>query len=302
MREEAPGETTARLLEVIARADFEVLPGVYVFQPLAEGTTSLRKDALAGVRDNGAWSQLVPVEGPSTPMAFRVFRFHFDPALDATGFVGWLHSYLARTTGTGHIVVCGRSARGPADHVRGGIFDYWGCPAAAADRVLAEVHALIERGRQPRRAHVGVRGGCLVCEAVEGACPGLPIVAEGPHAVGVLNEIEPSAHGHCVFFPRRHVPNLHDLDDAETAEILSLLKRVAVALQLKEYNVLQNNGARAGQTVFHAHVHLVPKPIAAAGLIVQGSLTRVDQTGLVEGIRHRLGAPRDTGESRARST
>ena len=89
---------------------------------------------------------------------------------------------------------------------------------------------------------------------------------------------------------------------AETAEILSLLKRVAVALQLKEYNVLQNNGARAGQTVFHAHVHLVPKPIAAAGLIVQGSLTRVDQTGLVEGIRHRLGAPRDTGESRARCT
>ena len=156
--------------------------------------------------------------------------------------------------------------------------------------------------REPRRAHIGVRGGCVVCEAVEGASPGLPIVAEGPHAVGVLNEIEPSARGHCVFFPRRHVPNLHDLDDAETSEVLSLLKRVAIALDLKEYNVLQNNGAHAGQTVFHAHVHLVPKPMAAAGLIVQGGLTRVDQTGLAEEITHRLGAPRDTEESRARST
>jgi len=112
-------------------------------------------------------------------------------------------------------------------------------------------------------------------------------------------DIEPEARGHCVFFPRRHVPNLHDLDDAETAEVLSLLKRVAVALELKEYNVLQNNGARAGQTVFHAHVHLVPKPTAAAGLIVQVGLTRVDQTGLAKEIRHRLGAPRAAGESQA---
>jgi diadenosine tetraphosphate (Ap4A) HIT family hydrolase len=285
----------------MARADFEVLPGVYVFQPLGDGITSFRKDALAVVRDNGAWSQLVPVENPRTAMAFRVLSFDFDPALDATGFVGWLHSHLARTTGTGHVVVCGCSARGQADHVRGGIFDYWGCPAGAADRVLAEERAPIDRARGPRRAHIGVRGGCLVCEAAEGAYPGFSIVAEGPRAVGVLKEIDPRARGHCVFFPRRYVPNLHDLEDAETAEILSLLKRVTIALDLKEYHVLQNNGARAGQTVFHAHVHLVPKPTAAAGLIVQGGLLLVDQTGLAEEIQRRLGARRDTWESRRRN-
>ena len=47
------------------------------------------------------------------------------------------------------------------------------------------------------------------------------------------------------------------------------LKRVAIALELDQYNVLQNNGGRASQTMFHAHVHLVPKPTAAAGLMVQ---------------------------------
>lgn len=286
MPEETGSQTAARLLGVIAHADFEVLPGLYAFVPLAGGA-ELRKDALACVRDDGAWSQLVPVDDPGAAMAFRIFSFHFDPTLDATGFVGWLHSHLARTTDTGHIVVCGRSARGPADHVRGGIFDYWGCPAAAGDRVVAEVRALIERGRRPRQAHVGTRGGCLLCEAVTGS-PGLPVLAQSPAAVGILNEVDPRARGHCVFFPRRHVADLHDVEGAELTEIFALIKRVAVALDAREYNVLSNTGARAGQTVFHAHVHLVPKPTAAAGLIVAHSLARVDQAGVVELIRSRL--------------
>ena len=44
----------------------------------------------------------------------------------------------------------------------------------------------------------------------------------------------------------------------QAPKLLSLVGRVAIALDLDQYNVLQNNGARAGQTVFHAHVHLVP--------------------------------------------
>ena len=98
--------------------------------------------------------------------------------------------------------------------MRGGILDYWGCPAPAANRVIAEVRVLIERGRRPRRPHVAADGGCLLCEAATGT-PLLPLVAESAGAVGVLHVGEPSAAGHCVFFPLRHTPNLHDLDDAE---------------------------------------------------------------------------------------
>lgn len=146
----------------------------------------------------------------------------------------------------GHIVVCGRSAGEAADHVRGGIFDYWGCPASSADRVLAEVRALIERCRRPARPHVGSRGGCLLREAIVGE-RGLPVIAESERAVGVLAELGARSRGHSVFFPRRHAPNLHDLEDAEIAEIFGLIKRVARALALADYNVIQNNGALAAR-------------------------------------------------------
>jgi len=274
MRDETGNATQARLLEVIGHADFEVLPGFYAFRPLAAGTKP-RDDSLACVRDGAAWSELAPADEPAAGTTFRVFAFHFDPAYDATGFVGWLHAHLARATGTGHVVVCG------------GIFDYWGCPADAADRVLAEVERLRERGRRPHRPHVGPAGGCLLCEAL-GGIAGFPIVAAGRRVVGVLNEAGAAARGHCVFFPRRHVPRLDELEDAELAEMVGLIARVARALDVAQYNVLSNNGVRAGQTVFHAHAHLVPKPDGATGLVAQAGLGTVDQTGVAEELRRRL--------------
>jgi len=288
MRDETGNAIQARLLQVIGHAEYDVLPGPYVFQRLATGDKP-RDDALACVRDGVTWSQLVPVDGATDGMVFRIFAFHFDPHYDATGFVGWLHAHLARTTGVGHIVVCGASARSAGSHTRGGIFDYWGCPAEDADRVLAEIERLRERGRRPQRAHVGPRGGCLLCEALEGIA-GFPIVAAGRHVVGVLNEAGAASRGHCVFFPRRHVPRLDELEDAELGEMLALIARVARALDVAQYNVLSNNGMRAGQTVLHAHAHLVPKPDGATGLVAQAGLGTVDQAGIADELRRRLGA------------
>ena len=112
-RDETGSQISARLLEVIAHAELEVLPELYAFGPLTEGVTP-RKDALACVRDGGAWSQLVPVDDGAMPTALRIFSFHFDPAFDATGFVGWLHSHLARSTDTGHMAMHHEVTRRPA--------------------------------------------------------------------------------------------------------------------------------------------------------------------------------------------
>jgi hypothetical protein len=146
MTEETPEQTEHRLLKVIATAGFEVLPGLYAFEAMPEGPRQARPEALACVRDDEVWSQLAPAaEGTAAPL-FKIFTFHFDQRFDATGFVGWLHSRLTRATGTGSIVVCGRDRRGTSDHVRGAIFDYWGCPAERADAAIAETRSLIERG------------------------------------------------------------------------------------------------------------------------------------------------------------
>jgi hypothetical protein len=153
MKDETPDQTNARLLTVIGNSEFRVLPGVYVFEPLQDGLQRVSPDALACVRDGAQWSELVPASDERGRAGrFTIFSFHFDQRFDATGFVGWLHSYLARTTGVGHIVICGRDQRsGPAlDHLRGGIFDYWGCPADRAEAVIAEVRALIARGEHTR--------------------------------------------------------------------------------------------------------------------------------------------------------
>ena len=140
---ETPAQTERRLLQVIAWAEIKVYEQAYRFEEFADGDFPARaeREALALVRDEGVWSQLVRA-GDSGGELFRVFSFHFPEGLDNSGFVGWLASHLKRRVGTGVFVVCGRNG------ARGGIFDYWGCPLEVADPVLKEIHSL--RAREVR--------------------------------------------------------------------------------------------------------------------------------------------------------
>ena len=118
--DETPGQTDARLREVIRRATLVILEETYAFEELPlEAAGQLRIDALAHVRDESVWSQLVASNQPDREL-FRVFTFHFPPGVDNSGFVGWLGSRLKARFGTGIFVVCGQNS------ARGGIFDHWG--------------------------------------------------------------------------------------------------------------------------------------------------------------------------------
>lgn len=142
---ETPDQTHTRLLGVLAAADFRVYDGTFAFveAPRGDAPPAVHPAALAVVGDDEVWSQLVPVaegaaEGAAEP--FAVFRFHFPPGLDNSGFVGWLATHIKREVGAGVFVVCGQNTG------RGGIFDYWGCPAAERERVVSAVRALREKG------------------------------------------------------------------------------------------------------------------------------------------------------------
>jgi hypothetical protein len=134
---ETPEQTQQRLLQVIAHAQLHVLDGTYAFEefPLPDFLRRVTPSALALVRDDEVWSQLVP-SADRTQELCTVFRFHFEAGLDNSGFVGWLASYLKAKLGTGVFVVCGSNSQ------LGGIFDYWGCPVAVGSQVIAEVERL----------------------------------------------------------------------------------------------------------------------------------------------------------------
>ena len=140
---ESPQQIEQRILQVLAQADFKIYDGSYAFEEFAlkDFAAKANPEALALVRDNEVWSQLVYSEDLSKEL-FKIFSFHFDGCIDNSGFVGWLASHLKTKLGTGVFVTCGQNIN------RGGIFDYWGCPIELADKVIAEIERLIELERQ----------------------------------------------------------------------------------------------------------------------------------------------------------
>jgi diadenosine tetraphosphate (Ap4A) HIT family hydrolase len=73
----------------------------------------------------------------------------------------------------------------------------------------------------------------------------------------------PVSEGHTLVIPKRHVPSLFDLPEEEQAAVWSLVSQVRASLlaELRPdgFNVGLNDGVAAGQTVMHAHVHVIPR-------------------------------------------
>ena len=136
---ETPEQTDRRLLTVIRSAELCVLTGRFCFSEfaLAAFPGAVHPGALALIKDENGWSQLAPCSGDDVE-AFGLFSLHFPDGADNSGFVGWLATRLKQRFGTGVFVVCGYNAS------RGGVYDYWGCPAVLANDVIAEVRQLNE--------------------------------------------------------------------------------------------------------------------------------------------------------------
>lgn len=102
---------------------------------------------------------------------------------------------------------------------------------------------------------------CIFCKIAAGEIPSTTIYEDEDFRV--ILDIEPASKGHALILPKEHYANLYELDDALAAKALVVAKKVIAqmteVLGCDGYNVLQNNGAAAGQTVFHFHMHLIPR-------------------------------------------
>lgn len=95
-------------------------------------------------------------------------------------------------------------------------------------------------------------------------CPPAPerIVASNAFAL-CIRDGYPVSPGHTLVIPRRHAASFWDLDAAERTAMLELLDRARAALVAEfapdGFNIGINDGAAAGQTVLHVHLHLIPR-------------------------------------------
>ena len=102
---------------------------------------------------------------------------------------------------------------------------------------------------------------CLFCAIASGAAHA-HLVASDEHCVAVL-DVSPAARGHTLVIPRAHVADLWTADPEVVAAVgrtcALVARQIKSTLQPDGLTLRQNNGEASGQSVFHLHVHLVPR-------------------------------------------
>ena len=100
---------------------------------------------------------------------------------------------------------------------------------------------------------------CIFCKIAAGDIPSATIYEDNDFRV--ILDIEPASKGHALILPKEHYANLYELSDELAAKALIVAKKVITkmtdVLGCDGYNVVQNNGEAAGQTVFHFHIQLI---------------------------------------------
>lgn len=102
---------------------------------------------------------------------------------------------------------------------------------------------------------------CIFCKLANGQIPTNSIYED--EYFNVIMDNAPATRGHCIILPKTHAANLFELPEEYGERLFLVAKKCATVLketlQCDGLNLLQNNGEVAGQTVFHFHLHLIPR-------------------------------------------
>ena len=100
---------------------------------------------------------------------------------------------------------------------------------------------------------------CIFCNIAIGEIPAATLYEDEDFRV--ILDLGPASKGHALILPKEHYANIYELDDEVAAKAFVLAKKMAgkmtAALNCDGFNIVQNNGAPAGLTVFHFHMHLI---------------------------------------------
>lgn len=102
---------------------------------------------------------------------------------------------------------------------------------------------------------------CIFCKIAAGEIPAKTLYED--EEFRVILDLGPATRGHALILPKNHYRNLFELPDEEAEKVMVLAKKMAVRIREKlhcdGFNLVQNNEEVAGQTVFHFHMHLIPR-------------------------------------------
>ncbi|WP_307438514.1 HIT family protein [Bacillus sp. V2I10] len=103
--------------------------------------------------------------------------------------------------------------------------------------------------------------GCIFCKIVNGEIPSAKVF-ENEHVVAFL-DISQVTKGHTLVIPKVHKENIYELTPDIARNVFEVVPKIANSIK-KQFepigmNILNNNGEKAGQSVFHYHIHLIPR-------------------------------------------
>ncbi len=123
---------------------------------------------------------------------------------------------------------------------------------------------------------------CVFCQIVAGRAAASLVYADD--LVLAFCDIEPFTAGHTLVVPRRHATGLSDVDDASAGRMFEVGRQVAAAaratLHCPGVNLFLADGAAAWQTVFHLHLHVIPRWGRSDGMRLRAQQTHPNRTEL----------------------
>lgn len=104
---------------------------------------------------------------------------------------------------------------------------------------------------------------CIFCKIANGEIPSTTVYEDDMFRV--ILDLSPATKGHALILPKQHMANIYEMDEPTAQKVFVLASHIATAmkksLNCDGINIVQNNGEAAGQTVFHFHMHIIPRYI-----------------------------------------
>jgi len=133
---------------------------------------------------------------------------------------------------------------------------------------------------------------CIFCKLANGDIPTNALYEDDN--VKAIFDLSPASKGHIIILPKEHFDDVYSIDEETAAHVFKvatkLAKAMKEALNCDGMNILQNNGAIAGQTVFHFHMHIIPRYLGDNIKISwnQGSISEDETNDLIKKIQNKF--------------